>query len=58
VWGYPFTPLVFLAVSLFMIINLVVQRPVQAFAGFVIMVTGLVVYALSHRYERSPRWSP
>jgi basic amino acid/polyamine antiporter, APA family len=58
VWGYPFTPLVFLAVSLFMIINLVVQRPVQAFAGIVIMVTGLVIYALSYRYERSPRWSP
>ena len=58
VWGYPLTPLVFLAVSLFMMVNLVLQRPAQSLAGIAIMLTGLVIYALSHRYERSPRWSP
>ena len=58
VWGYPLTPLVFLAVSLFMMINLVLQRPAQSLAGIGIMLAGLVIYVLSHRYERSPRWSP
>ena len=58
VWGYPLTPLVFLGVSLFMMINLVLQRPAQSLAGIGIMLAGLVIYVLSHRYERSPRWSP
>ena len=53
VWGYPLTPLVFLAVSLFMMINLVVQRPAQALAGTVMMLTGLLIFALSLRYPRT-----
>jgi basic amino acid/polyamine antiporter, APA family len=52
VWGYPLTPLVFLAVSLFMMINLVLQRPVQALAGTIMMLTGLLIFALSLRYPR------
>jgi basic amino acid/polyamine antiporter, APA family len=58
VWGYPLTPLVFLAVSLFMMINLVVQRPAQALAGTVMMLTGLLIFALSLRYPRTQSRSP
>jgi basic amino acid/polyamine antiporter, APA family len=53
VWGYPLTPLVFLAVSLFMMINLVLQRPAQALAGTAMMLTGLLIFALSLRYPRT-----
>lgn len=53
VWGYPLTPLVFLAVSLFMMINLVLERPAQALAGTVMMLTGLLIFALSLRYPRT-----
>ncbi len=53
VWGYPFTPLVFLAVSLFMMINLVLERPAQSLAGTVMMLTGLLIFALSLRYPRT-----
>jgi basic amino acid/polyamine antiporter, APA family len=53
VWGYPLTPLVFLAVSLFMMINLVLERPAQALAGTVMMLTGLLIYGLSLRYPRT-----
>jgi APA family basic amino acid/polyamine antiporter len=52
VWGYPLTPLLFLAVSLFMMINLVLERPVQSLAGAGIMLSGLAVYAISARYSR------
>jgi APA family basic amino acid/polyamine antiporter len=52
VWGYPVTPLVFLAVSLFMTINLAVQRPVQSLAGTIMMLAGLAVYGLTLRYPR------
>jgi basic amino acid/polyamine antiporter, APA family len=47
VWGYPATPLLFLAVSLFMMINLLIERPVQALIGVGIMLSGLVIYAIS-----------
>jgi len=47
VWGYPLTPLLFLAVSLFMMINLLIERPVQSLAGVGIMLSGLLIYAIS-----------
>jgi APA family basic amino acid/polyamine antiporter len=52
VWGYPVTPLLFLAVSLFMMVNLVLERPAQSLAGVGIMLSGLVVYGLSVRHSR------
>jgi APA family basic amino acid/polyamine antiporter len=53
VWGYPLTPLLFLAVSLFMMINLVLERPIQSLAGVGIMLSGLVLYAVSVRHSRT-----
>ena len=52
VWGYPITPLLFLAVSLFMMVNLVLERPAQSLAGVAIMLSGLLVYAVSARHGR------
>jgi APA family basic amino acid/polyamine antiporter len=49
VWGYPLTPLVFLAVSLFMMINLLIERPAQSLAGVGIMLSGLLIYGISLR---------
>jgi basic amino acid/polyamine antiporter, APA family len=49
VWGYPLTPLLFLAVSLFTMANLLWARPLQSLAGVGIMLTGLLVYSLSRR---------
>ncbi len=37
-WGYPFTPITFLAVTLFMMTYLVVERPLQALAGSLMML--------------------
>lgn len=49
VWGYPLTPLLFLAVSLFMMANMLLVRPAQSLAGVGIMLAGLIVYWLSRR---------
>lgn len=49
VWGYPLPPLVFLAVTLFMMVYLVIERPAHALAGVAMMLAGLVVHALSAR---------
>jgi APA family basic amino acid/polyamine antiporter len=54
-WGYPLTPFVFLGVTLFVLYYLLIERPVQSLAGFAIMVSGLLVYALSRAASR--RWS-
>ena len=45
-WGYPVTPVVFLLVTLFMMYYLAVDRPVQSLLGILIMVSGLLIYAV------------
>lgn len=45
--GYPLVPLVFLGVTGFMLVNLIVERPLQSLAGLAMMLAGLAVYALS-----------
>jgi basic amino acid/polyamine antiporter, APA family len=49
VWGYPLTPLLFLAVSLFMMINLLIERPAQSLAGAGMMLSGLLVYGIASK---------
>lgn len=46
-WGYPLTPLVFLAVTGFMMYHLIAERPLQSLFGVAIMLVGLTVYAFS-----------
>ncbi len=53
-WGYPATPLIFLTVMLFMMYYLIVNRPLQSFAGFAIMLAGLAVYAMSRSSPEAP----
>jgi APA family basic amino acid/polyamine antiporter len=48
-WGYPLTPLVFLLVTGSMMYYLVAERPLQAVLGMLIMVLGLLIYAVFHR---------
>lgn len=48
-WGYPVTPIVFLAMTAFMMFYLFVERPGHAFAGFCWMLIGLALYAVSAR---------
>ena len=45
-WGYPLTPVVFLLVTAFMMYYLVVERPLQSFLGILIMISGLLIYAV------------
>ena len=45
-WGYPVTPAIFLLVSLFMMYHLLIERPLQAVLGILIMISGLAIYAV------------
>jgi APA family basic amino acid/polyamine antiporter len=46
-WGYPLTPLVFLAVTGFMMYYLVVERPTESLASIAVMLAGLGIYAIA-----------
>ena len=48
-WGYPLSPLVFLLVTGFMMYYLLVERPLQSSLGILIMVSGLLIYAVFRR---------
>lgn len=52
-WGYPLTPLIFLAVTAFMMYYLATQRPMQSLAGFALMALGIVFYFASKRHAHS-----
>src|SRR3954464_13232772 len=45
-WGYPVTPLVFLLVTGFMMYYLLTDRPLQSALGTLIMISGLLIYAV------------
>jgi len=45
-WGYPITPLIFLALEGWMIAYTVIQRPVTAAYGASTIVIGIVIYAI------------
>ena len=45
-WGYPVTPVVFLLVTAFMMYYLLIERPLQSFLGILIMISGLLIYAV------------
>lgn len=45
-WGYPATPMVFLLMTGFMMYYLLTERPVQSLLGVLIMISGLVIYAV------------
>ncbi len=48
-WGYPLTPLLFLLVTGAMMYYLFAERPLQAALGMLIMISGLLIYALFHK---------
>jgi APA family basic amino acid/polyamine antiporter len=48
-WGYPLTPAVFLLVTGFMMYYLLMQRPLQSALGILIMLSGLLIYAVFGR---------
>ena len=53
-WGYPVTPLIFLAVTFFMMYYLLIHRPVQSLAGVVVMLAGLILYGIAQYYPAVP----
>ncbi len=49
-WGYPVTPLLFLAITTWFLGNMLVTRPGPAFAGLGLILTGIPAYLIWRRY--------
>ena len=52
-WGYPFTPLAFLAITGFMLAYMLVGRPKEALAGLALLGVGLAFYAFAQSREKA-----
>jgi len=57
-WGYPITPVVFLLVTAFMMYYLLMERPLQSALGSLIMISGLLIYAVFRGRDDSATSSP
>ena len=57
-WGYPVTPLVFLAVSIWMLWHLLWDKPVESLIGLGTAAIGLILYLLSAKNPPSSLPAP
>ena len=48
-WGYPVVPLVFVVGSMGLVVNTLLERPVESIAGLLLMAAGLPAYAYWRR---------
>jgi APA family basic amino acid/polyamine antiporter len=52
-WGYPVTPFIFLAVTLFVLVHLAAGDPLHSFLSFCTLLAGLFLYAISIKHARN-----
>lgn len=53
-WGYPFTPLIFLTVTAWMLWHIVRSKPIESFVGLGVAATGLFLYMISAKNPTAP----
>lgn len=51
VWAYPLTPVLFLVINGWMLVHILIQRPMESLAGLGTVAAGLVVYWISPKNE-------
>ena len=54
VWGYPLVPIIFMASSLYIVINQIVHDPAESVVGLLFVLAGLPVYYLWLRTPSTP----
>ncbi len=54
-WGYPFVPITFVLVAVWLIINTLFSKPVESVAGLLLMAVGLPLYWFYRRRNHSER---
>ena len=51
-WGYPFTPFIYIALTVFTLVFVIIEKPVQSAFAAAIIVSGGVFYWVSKKIER------
>ncbi len=57
-WGYPFTPLLFLALSAWTLVFIIRDKPTESLYGLATVLSGLLVYFFVHRASPTPVSQP
>jgi APA family basic amino acid/polyamine antiporter len=58
VWGYPVTPVVFVAITCWFLVNMLITRPTPSLAALLLIASGVPVYLLwTRRRSRAARLS-
>jgi APA family basic amino acid/polyamine antiporter len=52
-WGYPITPLLFVAFAGWFVLNTLIERPVSSLAGSILIASGIPVYYAWRRKGRA-----
>lgn len=52
-WGYPATPLLFLAITGWFLVNMLLNRPWPSLAGLLLIAAGIPVYSLWANHDRA-----
>jgi APA family basic amino acid/polyamine antiporter len=53
VWGYPVTPIIFLAITLHMMIYVVREKPTESLLGLITVIAGLIIYFFTREPGRN-----
>jgi basic amino acid/polyamine antiporter, APA family len=53
-FAYPITPLVFMAMSAFIVVNTLISKPTESIAGLLVLVVGVVVFYAFKNKKRDP----
>jgi basic amino acid/polyamine antiporter, APA family len=53
VWGYPFTPIIFLAITLHMMVYVVQEKPKESLLGLITVIAGLIIFFFSREPRRT-----
>ena len=54
-WGYPFTPLLFLALSAWTLIFIIRDKPTESLYGLATVLSGLLVYLVAQKIGAAPK---
>ncbi|NTW32270.1 MAG: amino acid permease [Bacteroidetes bacterium] len=52
-WGYPFTPIIFLGLNLWILYFLITGKPLISLSGFGTVLLGYIIYLISNHYSKN-----
>jgi APA family basic amino acid/polyamine antiporter len=52
-WGYPLTPMAFIVCTFLFVVNTLIQKPLQAWAGLILVAVGIIIYFCFKKFGKS-----